>query len=65
MRVGLTTSGCTPTPIERAPHKRLLSEVEALRRRLHHVEMVAYIALAIGAGLLAGILVVIVMALVR
>ena len=56
MRTGLSVSDLTP--VERVPHKSL----DDLRRHVRHLEIVAYTALAMSGGLLAGVILVIVLA---
>jgi len=55
MRIGLRTSDSEPNPIERFPSK-ILDEIRGLRSKVHRLELVAYTAFAIGAGLLAGVI---------
>jgi len=66
MRVGLSTPPSPPSSDDTPLHRvspRVLDEVRALRSHVHRLEKVAYFGLAIAAGLLAGVLVVIAIAI--
>jgi hypothetical protein len=58
MRIGLRTTDSEVTPIERFPSK-ILDEVRGLHSKVHRLELVAYTAFAMAAGLLAGVIFVI------
>lgn len=52
------------TPVERYPH-RLIIEVRNLRKQAHHAEVVAYIAVSMAGGTVAGLVLAVTVWLLR